>query len=172
MAREINGEVLIEASKERVWDAIGDFGNTYLWNPAVAHSHSTSKVPDGVGATRHCDLTISNSSIEERVVDWVENEQLLVEIFDGRRTPPFKEAWGKFTLEEAPDGGGTLTKAQIHYELKYGILGAAIDRFMVRPQYGKGLKLALAGLKYHVETGKLVEKGTRVPVDKVTLVVA
>ncbi len=43
---------------------------------------------------------------------------------------------------------------------------------MVRRQYGKGLKLALAGLKYHVETGKLVEKSTRVAVDEVTLVIA
>jgi uncharacterized protein YndB with AHSA1/START domain len=172
MARELNGEVLIEASKERVWVALSDFGNTYLWNPAVEYSHSTSEAPGGVGATRHCDLNISKASIEERVVDWVEDEGMRVEIFDGRRTPPFKEAWGKITLAEAPDGGGTLTKMQIHYDLKYGILGGVIDRLMVRTQYGKGLKLALAGLKYHVETGKLVEKGTRVPVDEVSLTTA
>lgn len=170
MAREINGEILIEASKERVWEVIGDFGNTYLWNPAVEHSHSTSEAPNGVGATRHCDLTISKASIEERVVHWVENEEMRVEIFDGRRTPPFKEAWGHVTLKEAP--GGTLTRLQLHYDLKYGILGGVIDRFMVSRQYGKGLKLALAGLKYRVETGKPVEKGTRVPVDKVSLITA
>lgn len=172
MARELNGELLIEASKERVWEALGDFGNNYLWNPAVVHSHSTSEAPNGVGATRHCDLTISKASIEERVVGWVENEEMRIEIFDGRRTPPFKEAWGRITLEEVPDGGGTLTKMRIHYDLKYGILGGVFDRFMVRTQYGKGLKLALAGLKYHVETGKPVEKGTRVPVDKVSLITA
>ncbi len=68
--------------------------------------------------------------------------------------------------------GGTLTKLQLHYELKGGILGGVIDRLMVRRQYGKGLKLALAGLKYHVETGDLVETGTRVPVDEVTLAIA
>ena len=171
MARELNGEVLIEASKERVWEAVGDFGNTYLWNPAVVHSRSTSDVPDGVGATRHCDLTISKASIEERVVEWVENERMRVEIFDGRRTPPFKEAWGELKLEEVPDGRGTLTRLHLHYELKGGILGGVIDRLMVRRQYGNGLKLALAGLKYHVETGKLVEKGTRVALDEVSLVV-
>lgn len=170
MAREINGEVLIEASKERVWESVADFGNTYLWNPSVTHSRLTSDAPSGIGATRHCDLTISKASIEERVVDWVENEQLRVEIFGGRRTPPFKEAWGRFTLENVP--GGTLTKLQLHYELKGGILGGLIDRLMVRRQYGKGLKLALAGLKYHVETGDLVETGTRVPVDEVTLAIA
>ena len=158
MARELNGEVLIEAPKERVWEALADFGNTYLWSPAVAHSRSTSDIPNGIGATRHCDLNISKASIEERVVDWVENERIRVEIFDGRRTPPFREAWGEFTLEEVPGDGGTL--------------GGAIDRLMVRRQYGKGLKLALAGLKYFVETGKLVEKGTRVAVDEVTFVIA
>ena len=172
MARELNGEVLIEASKERVWEALADFGNTYVWSPAVVHSHSTSDAPNGIGATRHCDLTISKASIEERIVDWVENERIRVEIFDGRRTPPFKEAWGQFTLEEVPDGGGTLTRLQLHYELKGGILGGVIDRVMVRRQYGNGLKLALAGLKHHVETGKSVEKGTRVAVDEVTLVIA
>jgi hypothetical protein len=172
MPRELNGQILIEASKERVWKALGDFGNTYLWNPAVAHSHSTSETPDGVGATRHCDLTFSKSSIEERVVDWVENEEMRVELFDGHRIPPFKEAWGHITLDEAPDGGGTLAKMRIHYDLKYGILGGVIDRSMVRTQYGKGLKLALAGLKYHVETGKPVEKRTRVAVDKVSLITA
>lgn len=169
MARELNGEIVIEAPKERVWSALADFGNVYLWNPAVDHSRSTSDVPNGIGATRHCDLTISKASIEERVVEWVENERMRVEIFDGRRTPPFREAWGDITLEEVP--GGTLTGLRLHYELKGGILGGVIDRLMVRRQYGKGLKLALAGLKYHVETGKPVEKGTRVAVDKVTLVV-
>lgn len=172
MARELNAEVLIEASKERVWEALSDFGNVYLWNPSVTHSHSTSEAPGGVGATRHCDLTIMKASIEERVVDWVENEEMRIEIIGGRRTPPFKEAWGTITLAEAPDGGGTVTKLQLHYDLKYGILGGVIDRLMVRTQYGKGLKLALAGLKYHVETGKLVEKGTRVPVDKVNFTTA
>ncbi len=168
MARELNGEILIEASKEKVWEVVADFGNVYLWSPVVVHSRSTSDVRDGIGATRHCDLTISKASIEERVVDWVENERLRVEIFDGRRTPPFKEAWGEFTLEEIPDGGGTLTRLHLHYELKGGILGGVIDRLMVRRPYGKGLKLALAGLKYRVETGKPVEKGTRVAVDAVT----
>ena len=122
MARELNGEILIEASKERVWEALADFGNNYLWNPAVVHSHSTSEAPNGVGSTRHCDLTVPKASIEERVVDWVENEQMRIEIFDGRRKPPFKEALGNVTLEEAPDGRTTLTKMQIHYDLKYGIL--------------------------------------------------
>ena len=98
MARELNGEILIEASKERVWEALADFGNNYLWNPAVVHSHSTSEAPNGVGSTRHCDLTVPKASIEERVVDWVENEQMRIEIFDGRRKPPFKEALGNVTL--------------------------------------------------------------------------
>jgi len=169
MARELNGEIVIEAPKERVWSALADFGNVYLWSPVVVHSRSTSDVPNGIGATRHCDLTISKASIEERVVEWVENERMRIEIFDGRRTPPFREAWGDITLEEVP--GGTLTRLQLHCELKGGILGGVIDRLMVRRQYGKGLKLGLAGLKYHVETGKPAEKDTRVAVDKVTLVV-
>jgi hypothetical protein len=42
------------------------------------------------------------------------------------------------------------------YELKYGPLGALMDRLMVRKAMSQGMEGLLAGLKHYSETGKQV----------------
>jgi hypothetical protein len=115
-----------------------------------------------VDATRHCDLTFSGASIEERIVAWDEGHSYQVNIFDARPTPPFKNVLA--TLAVADEGSGARVTIRMEYSLKYGLIGKAMDVMGVRKQYGKAITLILGGLKHYAETGEETTAG-RVRVD-------
>jgi hypothetical protein len=66
MRKQIRREVQIDASAERTGEVLADFGNVHAWAPGVTHSYSTSEVPGGAGASRHCDIK-GFGSVEEDV---------------------------------------------------------------------------------------------------------
>ena len=150
--------VHINAPKQEVWDVLADFGGTYKYNPNVKKSYSTSVENGGVGATRHCDLTFSGASVDERIETWIDGQSYQIRVVDGKRTPPFKDVLA--TLEVEDDQGGTLVTMTFDYSMKYGPLGSAMDKMVVGKQYTKALTLILAGLKHYVETGEEVAAGS------------
>ncbi len=93
-----SAHVEIDAPAAKVWDVLADFGNVRIFNPSVTDSHLTGDKQNGIGATRHCDLTVSGASIEERIVDWNEGGSYTVDIYDGTRNP-FAKALGVFAVE-------------------------------------------------------------------------
>jgi len=151
---KLSYETRIEAPVDRVWDVLADFGGTWRWNPNVTESHSTSEANSGLGAERHCDLAFAGAKVEERIVDWHDGRSYDVEIVDGSRTPPMNKPIAHFEVEA--DGDTTIVRASMQYEMKYGPLGWAMDRIMVRRKFGPLFGQILAGLKHHVETGELV----------------
>lgn len=151
--------VYIDASPADVWNVVADFGGVGKYNPNVATAFSTSDANGGVGATRHCDLTFSGASVEERIEEWNEGTSMRVRIVDGKRVPPFAEALADISV--AADGSGTRVSMSLSYSMKYGPIGVLMDRLVIRRQYAKAVTLILAGLKHHVETGEEVS-GVRV----------
>ena len=70
-------------------------------------------------------------------------------------SPPFKKALVTVrTKEQSADT--TEATFSIDYSLKYGPIGWLIDAVMMKRVMGKAFGMALAGLSYHLETGKLV----------------
>ena len=150
-----NREVWIDASKEKVWAALADFGNVYLFNPTVPQSHLTSEQETGVGTSRHCEMTIEGASIEERIVDWNEGDSMKIEIYEGTKAPPFRTAVATISLTEKE--GGTLVTGSLEYQLKYGPIGSLMDKAMVSSQFGKAMSGMFAGLKDYIESGEQVD---------------
>ena len=150
----------IDASTEKVWEAIGDFGNIYKWNPGVPNSHLTSAPEIGEGTTRHCDLTVPGASIEERVTDWQEGTSYTVDIYEARRVPFVKDLSATVSVE--PNGSGSTGGFDFRYETTAGPIGKAMERYVIGPRNRKIAGLLVAGLKHHVETGEEVGKGVRV----------
>ncbi|MBV7327256.1 SRPBCC family protein [Chloroflexi bacterium TSY] len=148
-------EVWIDAPKEKVWDIVADFGNISLWNPNVPNSYLTSDQTTGEGTTRHCDLSLSGVTVEERILEWNDGESMTIEIYDGTKTPPWKSAQATFTLKEKD--GGTHVVGAFSFEMKYGPIGKLMSKFMIEPQFGKAWQQLFAGLKHHVETGEQVD---------------
>ena len=153
-----SAQIKINAPKEQVWAVLSDLGSIYKWNPGVSHSYCTSDSSGGEGATRHCDIqTPLKGYLEERAFDWREGESFKIEIYDTNF--PLKRNIIQFSLRA--DGSYTIVEVSPEYQLKFGALGAVMDRLAFNRQFRKGMKGLLEGLKYHVETGE--EVGDRVP---------
>ncbi len=146
----ISHEIQIDAAKDDVWAAIADLGAIQDFHPGVKKSYYTTEQESGVGASRHCDLK-PFGSVEERATEWKEGESLALEIYDGEKTPPFKSAIAHISVEENADG--TIARFALEYELKFGLLGRLMDRFMVKRQFDKVVPAILSGLKRHMERG-------------------
>ena len=150
-------EIRINAPREKVWGVLADLGGIYKWNPGVSHSRSTSEAGGGEGATRHCDLANPKGYLEERAFDWREGEGYKIDIYES--SFPIERNVVEFTV--TADGDGTIVSVSPDYQLKFGPIGALIDRLILGRQMRKGMEDLLAGLKYHVETGEVV--GDSVP---------
>jgi ribosome-associated toxin RatA of RatAB toxin-antitoxin module len=154
---EIAAKVNVDASPERLWEVLSDFGGVANASPTIASSRLTSEITAGVGATRHCDLTVGKATTKERVTRWDIGTGLDVEIFDGTMLP-FRRAEAKFRIE--PDGGASALTGTIVYEMKFGVVGKVMDKLMVRRQWTRNWKDTLAGFKHLAETGTPVDGDT------------
>ena len=156
---KVSREVRINAPKEKVWEALADFGGIQIFNPSVIKSYTINSKNEGVGASRRCELNIPGSHIDERVTEWVDGEKMVIEIYDGKKAPPFKRAFATISIRE--DGPNTtIATGVIEYKLKFGPIGALMDVALVKPQFGKGFGGLMAGLKHYVETGESVDGPT------------
>lgn len=163
----VTREIRIDAPAGRVWEVLADFGGVYRYNPNVASSHATSETRQGVGASRHCDLTTSGVTLEERIVEWTEGESYLVDIYGGSKVPPFKQARARLAVR--PDGEGAIVTGTLEYSLKFGPVGALMDRLLVAPRFSKAWTRMLAGLKHYTETGQEVSDGTPLRIESVAV---
>ena len=154
-------QIRINATAEEVWEVLADIGGIYKWNPGVAYSYSTSEKNSGEGASRHCDLQSPGGKsigyLEELAFDWREGEGYKIDIYES--SFPIERNVVEFTLRA--DGDGTIVSVSPDYQLKFGPIGALVDRLILGRQMRKGMENLLAGLKYHVETGEMV--GDKVP---------
>ncbi len=137
---------VIEAPHDQVWAALADIGSIHVWNPGVQASHTTSEAESGLGATRHCDLGGRNY-LNEEVVEFDEGQRITMRIVDSNM--PFERADIRFRLRN--DGESTYVSVEPEYQLKFGPIGALMDRLFVRRTYEKGMRALLRGLKRHVE---------------------
>ncbi len=159
-------EIYIDAAVEKVWDTLADFGGIQVFNPGVTESKSLGNKRSGMGAERQCNLGGPDTYILERIVDWQAGSQFTLEIYDGKKTPPFKKALSTFAV--SPQGEGSKVTMDIAYQLKGGPLGWLMDRLLVSRKLGPSLAGVLAGLKRHVETGEAISESTAIDLTAVT----
>lgn len=147
----IEATVRIDASKDKVWAALADFGNIQNFHPGLKSSHSTSAANEGVGATRQCVLK-PMGTIQERIIEWKEGERMLIDIYEGKNMPPldFNSTKALFTLQEK--GKQTAVTMKMMYKPK-GLAGAAMNP-MLKSQFAKTVPAIIKGLKFYVENGK------------------
>ncbi|MBI5033521.1 MAG: SRPBCC family protein [Chloroflexi bacterium] len=159
---EIVKRISITAPKDKVWKTIADFGGVAKWAPTLAESHSIG-ASQGVGAKRA--LTLHSGEVtEELVVAWDEGHSFTFEIPAGLKpVETLSETWAVESIAE--DARVTV---RMHYKPRWGLGGIILDYLAIRPTLSNLLIQNLAGLKYHVETGKNVTKTTDLPVSAVT----
>lgn len=166
----IRYEITVDRPPSEVWDLISDFGGVYRYNPNVSHSRLTNgSANEGVGATRHCDLSFSGASVEERILEWHEGEGYALEIFDGEKLPPFRSGVRAAVTVRPAGSERSVVTGDMDYELKFGLLGRLMDRTVVAPRFGPAFGRLLAGIKHHAETGEEITEKTDISAELAAL---
>ena len=141
---------------ERVWEVLSDFGSVHRYHPAVETSPiSEGTPPSGVGSERVCHLYDGNH-LTERVTSSVEQRKLVIEVVDS--SMPMNTAAGAFELR--PQGAErTEVTLTMEYVVKFGVVGAVMDKLLLERTMKKSLDAMLAGLDHHLRTGETVARG-------------
>ncbi len=161
----ISRKVTINAPKQKVWDALADFGNVQNMSPNISSSYLTTEQKNGVGAQRHCDFTSMGAQVEERIVEWNEGKSLKIDIYERKNMPMIANILAEFKVE-GKDNKAVL-RGSFEYSMSNG-LGNVMNSLVMKKMNIKTWVLFLAGIKHHVETGENVEKGIRLDVSTVS----
>lgn len=160
----ISREIEINASKEKVWNAIAKFGDICHGSPTVSQSHVTSEQKDGVGATRHCDFSMMGATAEEKITEWNEGESLSIEVYELKKMPGIKTMSADFKVRT--ENGHTILRADLHYDMK-NIFFDMMNALMMKGMNIKNWNAVLAGHKKYIETGNRVVEETVLELNKV-----
>ncbi len=145
----------VEAPVDLVWSAWDDYGGIMRFNPNISKSFLINKsAASGLGAERQCDLADGKNFIQERVIDYVPNRRMRVDIFNG--TLPLKTA--VLDIRLTPLGPArTRVDFTMAFTPKMGPLGQLMVPLM-KPQFRKLLGKLLEGNKAYVERGETVAR--------------
>lgn len=140
----------INASIEDVWKSWDDYGNIATFHPGLQSSHLINGTSDtGLGAERQCNMKDGKNYIQERIVDYVPNKRMSVDIYSG--TMPLKSALATIEVK-ALGANRTQVRMKMKFQMKFGFFGRLMA-VMMKPQFRKLLESALASNKTFVESG-------------------
>ena len=150
-------EIVIDATKEKVWGVVADFGAMEKASPGVTKSYITSEQKTGVGTERHCDFAFMSASVEEKIIEWNEGESIKIDIYKRKNLPLVKEMIAEFAVRE--EKGKTILRATLEYAMS-GSFGGLMNAVMMEKMNIKNGNKVLAGFKKHSESGEIIDQKT------------
>lgn len=144
----LENSIRIEAAPERVWSVLASLDALDRYDPGVAKAEIVSDMKEGPGAARRCDLK-PGGWFKERISALKLHEALAFELYEC--TLPVRRLKHTYTL--VSEGGGTVVRQRMEYELKFGALGRLLDAIVVRRKWNAGVQSFFGGLKRYVEDG-------------------
>jgi len=151
----IRRHVTINASKDKVWEVLADFGNVQQLSPNIKKSYLTSEQENGVGAKRHCDFTSMGAQVEEQIVEWKEGESMKIDIYETKNMPMIRDMEAVFDVREA--GNSTLLTGAFSYGMS-NAFGSLMNSLAMKKMNIKSWKSFMSGIKHHLETEKMLIK--------------
>jgi ligand-binding SRPBCC domain-containing protein len=144
----LENSIRIAAAPDKVWSVLASLDALDRYDPGVAKAEIVSEVREGPGAARRCDLK-PGGWFKERISAWKPHEALAFELYEC--TLPVRRLKHTYTL--VSEGGGTVVRQRMEYELKFGALGRLLDAIIVRRKWNAGVQSFFGGLKRYVEDG-------------------
>lgn len=132
----VREKVVVNAPLRTVWKTWDDYGNIAQFNPNLKGSHLIDGSQEtGLGATRQCDLADGKNYIQERIIEYVPEKKMAVDIYAG--TLPFKAARVDIELRELANNK-TEVSFTMSFRPKLGLLGRCLVPLM-KPQLRKSI---------------------------------
>ncbi len=160
----IKREIEINQPKEKVWQALADFGKICHGHPDVSKSFITSEQKEGVGATRHCDFTMMGASAEERVSEWNEGKNIKIEVYQLNKMPGIDTMALDLAISER--GNKTILHSTMTYSMKNAFFDL-MNSLMMKNMNARLLDGIMAGHKLYIETGTIVNEKTKLDLSQV-----
>lgn len=152
---------LIDADVETVWNQIKDVALVENWHPAVKYTDLLSDKPTGLGATRRCNFYDGTDVVEEIIALDEESHSLTIEIREFNA--PISKFLSHWQVSSTPSGATQITMTN-EYEMKFSILGTALNVLVLKGKMPKLMSKVLSGLDAHIVTGEKIGKDFKVAV--------
>jgi hypothetical protein len=144
--RALTLAIKINATQQRVWETLADFGTVSDWAPYMKNSHLIGEIRSAEGMRRGM-LHAWGFRFEETVTAWNEGEGFS---FDVDQAPfPMKDVRESWSIGHQ-DGFSTVTTS-VTYGMKMGLIGTVLDWLFVRFVVQREMRAGLNGLKEHLE---------------------
>jgi len=145
---QLNHNIRIAAPLDKVWAVLADLETVQHYNSGVMRAKYISAEREGIGASRHCDLK-PKGWVKERVIAWEPGSSVTMELYESQWPVQFM----RWRTALSQDGTGTRVSQQMEYQVKFGLLGALLDKLVMRRKLDQTLTEVFADLKQFVETG-------------------
>jgi len=145
-------EEFVNAPIEEVCKSWDDFGAIARFAPNLKKSYLLEgSAKTGLGAKRHCDLADGKNYLQEEIIEYIPNERLVIDIFDG--SMPMKSGTAAFDLKSL---GSNHTKVTMTMDFvpKFGVAGKVMMSAM-KPKFRSLLQSMLKGNADYVQDGKI-----------------
>lgn len=143
--------VQIDATPEKVWEALSQYGNVSNFHFGVEHSVAKNygKNTASLGAERTCTVRDMGMKITlvERITEYKEGHHYRYEVFEWKNFP-LKVMFFAFSLQKNSDGSTALSLT-LNYRLSPGFITGLMKWKMKSLQ-----RRILLGYKHHIETGE------------------
>lgn len=143
----LHNEISINASMEKIWDALSNIDMIAKYDPTVKKATLLSSNRNGIDAKRKVDMLDGKNWFEEKVTECLPNKALTFELT--ACSFPVHNLKHSYSFEKS--GNEIKVKQVMQYEMKFGILGKLMDVLVVRKQSDAGIKKFFGGLKSYTE---------------------
>lgn len=145
---EVVVEQIVEAPLTEVWASWDAFADIAKFNPLLKGSYLLEKsAKTGLGAQRQCDFSDGKNYIREKIIGYVPQSHLVLDIYEG--TMPVKDAVATLEFSQLGQNRSKVTM-RMAFKPKMGLIGRLMLPVM-KKQFAKMLGQLLAGNASYVE---------------------
>jgi len=140
---------------ERAWELLRDLSLAHHYVPGLVKSEITTECREGVGASRKV-FQSEAKGIDETVAEWIDGHGFLIRLHCGDCGAPFPFEQAHFRYAIAAHGPDTLLTASLIYAMRWGAVGRALDRLLLRRFIERRIRDVALSMRIYYETGERV----------------
>ncbi|MBI3271224.1 MAG: SRPBCC family protein [Planctomycetes bacterium] len=144
----LQDEIELTAPPQVVWDYVQDYARRQEWDRSVARAEKLGDGPLRAGAVLRLTTPPQGGASftwDAEYVTFDPPRKSAVKMAASTGLHPFRTMAGSWAYDER--GGGTLFRMTMHYNLKWGWLGLALDRVFLRRRIARTLRESLEALR-------------------------
>ncbi len=157
MSNDASCTLRVEMPREKAWEILRDFSLAHNYVPGLVKSEINTEQTAGVGASRKV-YQSETRGIDETIIEWNEGYGFLIRLHKGDQgaPPPFTEGHFRYAIED--DGDATKLTNSLIYTLRWGALGAFLDRLFLNRIMTGVIRDVTLSMKQYYETGQGASK--------------